>query len=182
MRASDSVSHEHSTDISSRSYIEMSTSATIMNGALMVSSGKEGNAAQLVKLQIPCDISNAAGYGVADFIFNNGDNSVSAVFPNALRLEVQLDFHGDNTAAKEVKVPVLCDWLRKIVKNGLGSTFRNICEIHFAMTDATHRYEDSEANAFSALGTSGVIGGNDDPVKVILDNRGCLVQVGVTGY
>ncbi|CZT23030.1 uncharacterized protein RCC_08740 [Ramularia collo-cygni] len=155
----------------------MSTSAEIVNGIVTLSSGPSGKAASLVKLKIACDIDNAASYGVPTAIFANDARSIPTVFPNVLRLEVQLDFKHDNTSASSVDVRDFGNWIGEMVKLAKGLKFSFPCEIYVAVTDATHLYQDSNDNLV-AVGEEA--DRSDQPVVVILGNRGRLVQVGQT--
>lgn len=155
------------------------TLVEVTNGALTVISGHTGGAARLVKIKIPCDLNTSPDHGVPAALFTNRRDSISATFPNALRIEVQLDFKFDDTTSSSVVVPQLGDWVRKMVNSILGLKFAFPCETYVAVTDAVRMYSDSNDHLV-ALGDSS--DGSDDPVLVIMGNRGCLVQIGQTGY
>lgn len=158
---------------------KMSTSAEITSGVITVSSGKKGAAARLLKLKISCDLNDTAHYGVPLALFSNRNGSISTTFPNIVRLEVQLDFKHDSTNAKQVDVVRLGAWIGMMVKKVRGLNFGFPCEVYVSVTDATHLYQDTNDDLV-ALGEEE--DGSDHPVVIIMGRRGCLVQVGQTGF
>lgn len=149
------------------------TYVELVNGILTHTSGKAKNAAQ-IRLKLSCDLSQP-GYGLPPS-FASDMNTLFSISSKALRLEVQLDFSHDSTDG--VTTWDLANWVRGMVKMSLGVQFEFACEVYLALTDATHLYQATNDDLV-AMGEEA--DGVDDPVMVILRNKGRLVQVGATG-
>jgi hypothetical protein len=159
----------------------MTSTAELNKDTIVKIGGEPHKTASLVQLRVHCALdAPTSDYGVEDAPFSDGPNSVVDMFSNALRMEVQLDFPDCDTTASDVDAGTLGGWVGTMVKRVRELKCVLPCEVFVALTDKTHLF-DADADALVAIGKVET-GADDDPVTVLLLNRGVLVQVGHTGY